>query len=87
MFLATEACNKTESVPAEGGCYMSIYSNALPWFSARNHCLEIGGDLATFHNLTDFNDVVKYNEQMLWVGLRNRWWNWQTEGTEWRLCL
>ena len=61
-----------------------MYDNYKPWFSAKNHCLELGGDLATFHNVLDASAFVKYDEPIPFIGLRSRWWNWNNAGTECR---
>ncbi len=58
-------------------CYMK-YEENLPWFSARNKCLETGCDLASISQLSLLDGMLDFSGS--WVGLRTSQWNWQNAG-------
>lgn len=66
-------------------CYWAIY-DVLTWHKARNSCLNVGGDLASFDavNDTDLKDSLKglrvSKEKGFWVGLSKSVWRWNDKG-------
>lgn len=70
-----------------GRCYQRK-SNLLTWYSARNECLEVGGDLASFETLSDSTFNITLGSTLLantsvteyWVGMQSVEWRWEDTG-------
>jgi len=78
--------NCSGEVTISGQCYKS-FTQMLSWYDARNRCLDQGGDLASFDQITSNAGFKALNGSWIntsnsyWIGFRREWWTWQSSST------
>lgn len=77
-------CQSEDAIRLSDGCLVLSSRELRNVSSARNDCLERGGDLPvirTNEDLKKFGDVfVKLKDYaQIWIGLRRHWWTWNRE--------
>lgn len=80
---------KANGIPNKSNECLVVNEEKMTWYEARNRCIDFGGDLATFEDVSKIEKLssMMTSDKAYHVGMENSRWTWYQSGICHRLAI